>query len=198
MDFPDWPRDALLDWPLISLRGSTVFHRLHWDMELTRFNKTFGFDYESQTHMDLLDKRNQLWHAEADRRSAEHKAVANRTAKSSDGDDVPGRWYFITYTRPPSFSDPTAVLKSASRLVRSKAVSATQWAYSLELQKMELLTFTFAYLLHATRTIRSVLRLSMTATRLIRTQYRWRSLILLHMLSNTNPSLPKHGWQRTV
>jgi len=48
-------------------------------------------------------------------------------------EEVPSRWYFITYTEHDSVKSPTRVLKSAARLIKSKAVAATQWAYSLEL-----------------------------------------------------------------
>jgi len=61
-------------------------------------------------------------------------AKANKTSRVSE-DDRPGRWYFITYTRPPQYFDPKHVLDSTRRLLRSKAVAPIQWAYSLELQK---------------------------------------------------------------
>jgi len=44
-----------------------------------------------------------------------------------------GRWYFITFTCHETEKDPTRVLKSTTRLLRSKQVSPIQWCYSLEL-----------------------------------------------------------------
>lgn len=66
-----------------------------------------------------------------------HKPVEVRSdpGKKSPvkSEEVPSRWYFITYTEHDSVKDPTRVLKSAARCIKSKAVAATQWAYSLEL-----------------------------------------------------------------
>jgi len=53
--------------------------------------------------------------------------------KREKDDGVASRWYFITYTEHESVKDPTRVLKSALRCIKSKAVGATQWAYCLEL-----------------------------------------------------------------
>ena len=65
------------------------------------------------------------------------KAMAcKKSSKKGDvEDDRPGRWYFITYTRPPKYYDPKDVINSTKRLLKSKAVAPIQWAYSLELQK---------------------------------------------------------------
>jgi len=51
----------------------------------------------------------------------------------SGEEGIPSRWYFITFTEHDTVKDPTRVLKSAQRCIKSKAVGATQWAYSLEL-----------------------------------------------------------------
>jgi len=47
--------------------------------------------------------------------------------------EAASRWYFITYTQPETDKTPKRILKSAQRCVKSKAIAATQWAYSLEL-----------------------------------------------------------------
>jgi len=68
-------------------------------------------------------------------RDEEWAAACKKSSKATVEDDRPGRWYFITYTRPPKYYDPKDVLNSTKRLLRSKAVAPIQWAYSLELQK---------------------------------------------------------------
>lgn len=48
-----------------------------------------------------------------------------------------GRWYFITYTQPDTDKTPDRLIKSVRRLLRSKAVAPTMWAYSIELTKTD-------------------------------------------------------------
>jgi len=63
----------------------------------------------------------------------EPPAAPKVIAKKEKDEGVASRWYFITYTEHDTVKDPTRVLKSAQRCIKSKAVAATQWAYSLEL-----------------------------------------------------------------
>lgn len=46
-----------------------------------------------------------------------------------------GRWYFVTYTQPDTDKTPDRLIRSCKRLLKSKAVSPTMWAYSIELTK---------------------------------------------------------------
>jgi len=64
---------------------------------------------------------------------AEDVRLHSKIKSPVKSEEVPSRWYFITYTEHESVKDPTRVLKSAQRCIKSKAVGAIQWAYSLEL-----------------------------------------------------------------
>lgn len=129
-----WPRDELLDFPSIVLSGRDKQSYNAYIGAKMMFKRMFGFEHGSEEHINAECDRLSVWHAEADRREAERKR-SKAVSREEDKENTPGRWYFITYTRPPTFANPKDVLNSAKRCIRSKAVSATMWAYSLELQK---------------------------------------------------------------
>lgn len=69
----------------------------------------------------------------ARRREVEAELALDRARRKEEKLESAGRWYFITFTRHESERDPSNVLKSTMRLIRSKQVSPIQWCYSLEL-----------------------------------------------------------------
>lgn len=67
------------------------------------------------------------------RRDEEVRLAAKKKSPAKSEGDKSGRWYAITFTRPESDKSPEGLIKSVTRLLRSKQVSAEQWCYSLEL-----------------------------------------------------------------
>lgn len=86
--------------------------------------------FRDKWHRDYYDAELKRW-----KRHQEIQAELDSDLKRKREDklEAGGRWYLITFTRPDTEKDPTAVLKSTQRLLNSKQVSPVQWCYSLEL-----------------------------------------------------------------
>jgi len=81
---------------------------------------------EELRYQRIIEARDAEWKAYQEARSRPQK-------KSPGESEGPGRWYTATFTRPDTERTPDGVLKSTTRMLKSKQICALQWCYSLEL-----------------------------------------------------------------
>lgn len=126
-------------WCSTHKREVTQDHYRYYDDLLSQYGQRVIMDmcvcqsihtFKDRHLRSILDEDYRNWH-----RIDELKLDMEREKKRKEEKelDKAGRWYFITFTRPDTEKDPSAVLNSTRRLLKSKQVSPIQWCYSLEL-----------------------------------------------------------------